>query len=63
MQINSDPWCSNNVVCILPDTPLDSWENVTQTKIKDHILQNTWPVLFEYGKVTKDGLEETKKPC
>lgn len=32
--MNSDPWCSNHVACILPT--LESSENIRQTKIEEH---------------------------
>lgn len=34
--MNSDPWCSNDVACILPITPLESLENIRQTKTEEH---------------------------
>lgn len=32
--MNSDPWCSNHVACVLPT--LESSENIRQTKIEEH---------------------------
>lgn len=34
--MNSDPWCSNYVACILAITTLESSGNIRQTKIEKH---------------------------
>lgn len=44
--MNSDPWCSNYVACILAITTLESSGNIRQTKIEKHSPKNTWLALL-----------------